>query len=100
MHSFATFVQLVRIEGRPVGIPLAPGRACLTAHTHDPQFTWQENFQLRGDLVEVGAGWALIPHKFVGGLEVPPSRVAMVRATAGKARRFRARAKRELARRR
>ena len=39
-----------------------------------PDFTWQQNFQVRGDLVYVEDGWALIPHKLVGGFELPPSR--------------------------
>ena len=41
----------VRIEGEPSGIPFAPGLACLTAHEHAPEFNWQRNFQVRGDLV-------------------------------------------------
>jgi hypothetical protein len=90
----------VRIEGGPVGVPLQPGLACLTAHKHEHSFTWQENFQVRGDLVQIEDGWALIPHKFVGGFELPKSRLAMVRANASKVRRFRRIAKRELARRR
>ena len=59
-----------------------------------------ENFQVRGDLVEREDGWTLVPHKLVGGFEAPASRVAMLRANAGKALRFRRTAKRELARRR
>jgi hypothetical protein len=90
----------IRIEGAPVGVPLQPGLACLTAHAHGQQFTWQENFQVRGDLVQVEDGWALIPHKYVGGFEIPKSRLEMLRANAAKARRFRRIAKRELARRR
>ena len=86
-------------EARPTGVPLQPGLACLTAHTHSPDFTWQQNFQVRGDLVYVEDGWALIPHKLVGGFELPPSRVAVLRANAAKVRRFRRIAKRELARR-
>jgi hypothetical protein len=89
----------IAIEGGPMGVPLQPGLACLTAHKHGQQFTWQENFQVRGDLVEVEDGWALIPHKFVGGFEIPKSRLEMLRANAAKARRFRRIAKRELARR-
>ena len=47
------------------------GRACLTAHGHDPDFKWRENFQVRGDLVRTAEGWALVPRKLVGGLELP-----------------------------
>ena len=49
------------------------GRACLTAHAHAEDFTWQENFQVRGDLVDLGPerGWALMPARLVGGFELP-----------------------------
>ena len=57
----------------PFGGPLAPGLVCLTAHEHDERFSWQRNFQLRGDLIEVGSGWAVAPHKIVGGFELPPA---------------------------
>jgi hypothetical protein len=87
------------VEDLPEGLPLEPGRACLTAHRHDERFTYQENFQVRGDLVRVDDVWALVPHRLVGGFEIPKSRVAIMRANAGKARRFRRTAKRELARR-
>jgi hypothetical protein len=87
------------IEGGPVGIPLQPGLACLTAHAHNDRFTWQSNFQVRGDLVRREDGWALIPRRLVGGFEAPAGRVALLRANARKAWRFRRTAKRELARR-
>jgi hypothetical protein len=90
----------IEIAQAPEGLPLAPGRACLTAHRHDEHFTWTENFQVRGDLVAAAGGWALIPRKLVGGFEAPRSRLALVRANAGKARRYHRTAKRELARRR
>ena len=89
----------VRIAGELTGVPLQPGLACLTAHAHGDQFTWMQNFQLRGDLVFAEGGWALIPHKLVGGLELPPSRVTALRVNLAKARRFHRTAKRELARR-
>jgi hypothetical protein len=87
----------VRIEGEPAGIPLQPGLACLTAHVHSDDFTWQQNFQVRGDLVFAEGGWALVPRKLVGGFELPRSRLATLRANAAKVRRFRHIAKRELA---
>ncbi|HZB05001.1 MAG TPA: pyridoxamine 5'-phosphate oxidase family protein [Thermoleophilaceae bacterium] len=62
----------VRIGARVVGLPVQPGLACLTAHDHHPEFKWQRNFQVRGDLVEEDGGWVLLPHKMVGGLELPP----------------------------
>jgi hypothetical protein len=89
----------VRILAEPVGDPMQPGLACLTAHRHAPDFTWLQNFQVRGDLVTDEQGWSLIPHKVVGGLEVPRSKLAMLRANAAKARRYQKIAKRELARR-
>jgi hypothetical protein len=55
----------------PAGLPVTSGRACVTAHRHSPDFTWQENFQVRGDLVETDGGWALVPRKLVGGFELP-----------------------------
>ncbi len=80
-------------------MPLQPGLACVTAHLHNDQFTWQQNFQVRGDLVPGDDGWVLVPRKLVGGFEAPKSRLAMLRQNASKARRFRRTAKRELARR-
>jgi hypothetical protein len=80
-----------------MGIPVQPGLACLTAHDHDPDFRWQRNFQVRGDLVEAESGWALVPHKLVGGFELPPtSMLARYRMNARKILRFRRTAKREL----
>jgi hypothetical protein len=89
----------IRIEGEPTGIPFQPGLACLAAHEHGDGFTWQQNFQVRGDLESLDGSWALIPRKIVGGFEMPKSRIAMVRANLSKISRFRRTAKRELARR-
>jgi hypothetical protein len=89
----------VRIGADAVGAPLQPGLACLTAHRHAPDFTWQQNFQVRGDLVADEQGWSVIPHKLIGGFELPRGRVAVIRANAAKARRYHRIAKRELARR-
>jgi hypothetical protein len=90
----------VRFGGEPLAIPLQPGLACLAAHDHHPQFVWQRNFQVRGDLVEQDGAWALIPHKMVGGFELPPtSTLARYRLNFQKIRRFRKKAKREMERR-
>jgi hypothetical protein len=89
--------RLVRLERVPVGVPLRPGRACVAAHAHDPSFKWQRNFHVRGDLVEADGGWALVPHKLVGGFELPPGLAEQLRANYSKMRRFRRRARRELA---
>jgi hypothetical protein len=97
--SIDAAARWIQIEGEPEGIPFAPGLACLTAHAHGDEFTWQQNFQVRGDLRLVDGAWVLIPHRLVGGFEIPYSRLAAVRANAAKARRFRRTAKRELARR-
>jgi pyridoxamine 5'-phosphate oxidase-like protein len=90
----------VRLGGSPLGIPLQPGLACLTAHDHHPQFLWQRNFQVRGDLVQDGDAWAVVPNKLLGGFELPPtSTIARYRLNFRKSLRFRKKAKEELARR-
>jgi hypothetical protein len=79
----------VAIGGEPKGVPLAPGRACLTAHAHGPEFEWQENFQVRGDLVREDDRWALVPHRLVGGFELPDeSEFARYRRNLAKSVRF------------
>ena len=93
-------MERIALGHGPAGLPLTEGRACLTAHSHAPDFTWQENFQVRGDLVREGDAWALVPHKLVGGLELPDEgRLAMARRNFSKARRFRRTARAELKRR-
>lgn len=88
----------VRLGGAPVGVPWQPGLACIAAHAHSNEFTWQRNFQVRGDLVEEDGAWAVIPRKLVGGFELPPGGlVARSRLNLKKMRRFRRIAKRELA---
>jgi hypothetical protein len=90
--------QRVRLGGAPVGVPWQPGLACLAAHDHPPDFKWQRNFQVRGDLVEEDGGWAIVPRKLIGGFELPPGGlVARTRLNMKKMRRFRKIAKRELA---
>ena len=89
--------RVIRLDADPVGVPLAPGLACLTAHDHDERFTYQRNFQIRGDLVERGGGWAIVPHKLVGGFELPPGLFTeRLRINYSKTKRFRKVAKREL----
>jgi hypothetical protein len=90
---------LVHIEALPAGLPLAPGLACLTAHAHGPQFEWQRNFQVRGDLAETQDGWAVVPHKLVGGFELPEGPIAVLRENFKKVMRYRKIAKAELAKR-
>jgi hypothetical protein len=87
----------VRLGQIPIGLPLAPCRACLTAHAHDPQFRWQVNFQVRGNLVPEDGGWAIVPRKLIGGFELPPtSNLRRYRLNARKMLRFRRAAKRRL----
>lgn len=91
----------VRLGGAPTGVPWAPGLACLTAHDHDPDFRWQRNFQVRGDLIELDGAWTLAPRRLVGGFELPPgSLLSRMRRNMGKVRRMRRVAKREMAERR
>ena len=90
----------VRIGAMPLGAPAEPGLACITAHDHDPEFKWQRNIQVRGDLIRDGDDWSLVPHKLVGGFELPPgSMLARTRLNLAKIRRFRKIAKRQLAQR-
>jgi hypothetical protein len=72
----------------------------MTAHAHAPDFTWQRNFQVRGDLVRAADGWALAPHRVVGGFELPPGVALRSRLdNARKAIRYGRRAKAERERR-
>jgi Pyridoxamine 5'-phosphate oxidase len=86
----------IRLGGGVVGVPVQPGLACLTAHDHDPDFLWMRNFQVRGDLVDEDGEWVLIPHRLIGGFELPPtSAIARYRLNAGKMLRSRKKAKQE-----
>jgi hypothetical protein len=88
----------VDLGALPPSLPVEPGQACLTAHAHSPNFRWQENFQVRGDLVREGDSWALVPHRLVGGFELPKeSRLRALRRNLAKARRFRRTRKQVLA---
>lgn len=77
----------VVLGAEPAGMPLIPGRACLVAHRHEPEFAWQENFQVRGDLVHDNGDWALVPQKLIGGMEVPKGFVARNRMFFDRTRR-------------
>ena len=79
----------IRLGAEPAGLPAPSGLACVTAHSHSPTFTWQENFQVRGELERTDEGLALVPRKMVGGFELPnESRLAGLRRNFKKARRF------------
>jgi hypothetical protein len=87
----------IRIGEGALGLPVQPGLACVTAHDHHPDFLWQRNFQVRGDLVEEDGRWAVIPHRLIGGFELPPSSTFQkYRLNLGKMIRFRRTAKAEL----
>jgi Pyridoxamine 5'-phosphate oxidase len=91
----------IRIGAGALGLPVQPGLACLTAHAHHPRFLWQQNFQVRGDLVEEDGGWAVVPHRLIGGFELPPgSTLQRFRLNVGKVLRYRKKAKAELRERR
>ena len=80
----------VRIGAGALGVPVQPGRACVTAHDHDADFRWQRNFQVRGDLVEEECGWAFVPKRLIGGFELPPeSKLKVYAMNARKMARFR-----------
>jgi hypothetical protein len=61
----------IELGAEPTGLPLLEGRACLTVHRHAPDFSWQRNMQVRGDLARSREGWRLVPRKIVGGFELP-----------------------------
>jgi len=90
----------IRIGQMPEMMAAEPGRACVVAHEHHPDFKWQLNFQVRGDLVEDEPGWALAPDKVIGGFELPPGGFKRWRVNARKMMRMRKFGSRELARRR
>jgi hypothetical protein len=79
----------ISMDAVPTGLPLTAGPVCVTAHRHSPNFTWQENFQVRGDLVEGDGGWGVVPRKLVGGFELPDeSESARYRRNLAKSIRF------------
>jgi hypothetical protein len=69
----------IEFGGEPAGLPLLEGRACLTVHRHSPDFSWQRNVQVRGDLVPGEHGWRLLPRRVVGGFELPKSAIGRTR---------------------
>ena len=69
----------ILIEREPAGLPLLEGRACLTVHRHAPDFSWQRNMQVRGNLVRSADGIRLVPTRIVGGFELPEGRLRRFR---------------------
>jgi hypothetical protein len=87
--------RAIHLEQDPNGLPLTEDRACLTVHRHAPDFTWQSNFQVRGNLSGEG-GWKLVPRKLVGGFEVPKSAAGRYRTFMSRMLPYRRRAKRRM----
>jgi Pyridoxamine 5'-phosphate oxidase len=69
----------IELGSEPAGLPLIEGRACLTVHRHAPDFSWQRNVQVRGELFQGEGGWKLLPRRVVGGFELPEGRMARYR---------------------
>jgi len=80
---------VVHVEADPVGAPIDPGPACLCAHAHAEDLTWQHSFQVRGDLVEQDGRLVLHPHRVVAGLQLPSSAFERYRVNVRKILRFR-----------
>jgi len=80
---------VVHIEADPVGAPIDPGPACLCAHAHAEDLTWQRSYQVRGDLVEQVGRLVLHPHRVVAGLQLPSSAFERYRVNVRKILRFR-----------
>jgi hypothetical protein len=86
----------VVLQSEPTALPLLEGRACLAAHAHAPDFSWQRNFQVRGDLARGKDAWRLIPRRLVGGFELPAGALARYRENFGKSIRYYRTARRRL----
>ncbi|MBM3666682.1 MAG: pyridoxamine 5'-phosphate oxidase family protein [Actinobacteria bacterium] len=86
----------IRLTREPTGLPLTPGRSCLAVHRHAPDFTWQRNFQVRGNLERDARGWKLAPRKLVGGIELPEGVAGRYKSFLSRTIPYRRRAKRRL----
>jgi hypothetical protein len=81
--------HVVHIDADPIGAPMEPGPACLCAHAHADDLTWQRSYQVRGDLVEQDGRLVLHPHRVVAGLQLPSSAFERYRVNVRKILRFR-----------
>src|SRR5918911_1081128 len=81
--------HVVRIDADPVGAPIEAGPACLCAHAHAEDLTWQRSYQVRGDLAEEHGRLVLHPHRVVAGLQLPSSAFERYRVNVRKVLRFR-----------
>jgi hypothetical protein len=80
---------VVHIDSDPVGAPIEAGPACLCAHSHADDLTWQRSYQVRGDLIEHRGRLVLHPHRVVAGLQLPSSQFERYRVNVRKILRFR-----------
>jgi hypothetical protein len=80
---------VVHVDSDPVGAPIEAGPACLCAHAHADDLTWQRSYQVRGDLVEHHGQLVLHPHRVVAGLQLPSSSFDRYRVNVRKILRFR-----------
>jgi pyridoxamine 5'-phosphate oxidase-like protein len=80
---------VVHVDADPVGAPIDPGPACLCAHSHAEDLTWQHSFQVRGDLIEQDGRLVLHPHRVVSGLQLPSSAFERYRVNVRKILGFR-----------
>jgi hypothetical protein len=81
--------RVVHIDADPVGAPIEAGPACLCAHAHAEDLTWQRSYQVRGDLAEQDGRFVMHPHRVVAGLQLPSSAVERYRLNVRKVLRFR-----------
>jgi hypothetical protein len=81
--------HVVHIDADPVGAPMEAGPACLCAHSHAEDLTWQHSYQVRGDLIEHEGRLVLHPHRVVAGLQLPSSAFERYRVNVRKILRFR-----------
>jgi hypothetical protein len=81
--------RVVHIDGDPLGAPIEAGPACLCAHAHAEDLTWQRSYQVRGDLIEHQGRLVLHPHRVVAGLQLPSSAFERYRVNVRKILRFR-----------
>jgi hypothetical protein len=81
--------RVIHVETDPVGAPIEAGPACLCAHSHAEDLTWQRSYQVRGDLVEQEGRLVMHPHRVVAGLQLPSSAFERYRVNVRKILRFR-----------
>jgi pyridoxamine 5'-phosphate oxidase-like protein len=88
VHADAA-AHVVHVDTDPVGAPIEAGPACLCAHAHADDLTWQRSYQVRGDLIEHNGRLVLHPHRVVAGLQLPSSAFERYRVNVRKILHFR-----------